>query len=133
MNRNDGGDVPDQLKHLRKLTAPASFEGRLRHRIRLLPSRNGYRGWFLRPVPVALAVGVGALVIAFFALPYYFSESSSLPGEGLVPVPTGQQPGQLPGQNPSENMRIAVPLPADSLSTDSSSVRRNDVNTSKMP
>ena len=134
MNRKDQADIPDRLGQLRKVAAPANLENHLNRRIRSLPPRNRYLSWFLRPIPVALAVAVGALAVAaYFAIPLYLSTSNSLPGEDVIPVPLQQRDSPLPGQSTSGNANPGVSLVADSLSSDSSSRVRSDVNTSKLP
>lgn len=124
MAKNEQADIPDRLRRLKKVAAPPDFEDLLRRQIRSRRSRNAYLQWFTRPVPLGLIVSGSALVIiVFFAIPHYFPSPPSASPRGI----------ELSGQKATGNTQIAAPPGADSLSTDSTLVRKNDVNTSKMP
>jgi hypothetical protein len=124
MAKNEQADIPDRLRRLKKVSAPPDFEDLLSRQIRSQRSRNAYLQWFTRPVPLGLIVTCSAIaIIVFFAIPHYFLSPSSA-------RPTGME---LPGQKAAGSVQIAAPAGTDSLSTDSTLVRKNDVNTSKLP
>ena len=134
MNRNEHADIREKLRHLRRVAASPQFESLLRQKIRAVRSRNRSLGWSTRPVPVALVAAAGTLLIAaYFLSPYYSSNSPSLTGSGPTGMPSDGNVQQLPGENLPGKTQVGAPYDIDSLSVDSASTKRNDVNTLKMP
>jgi hypothetical protein len=133
MTENGEGDIPDRLKRLPKLAAPEQFADHLRKYIWSRPRRGRLSGWFLRPIPVALAVAVGAIVVAVFVAVPYFSVTPLDPQNSAIPVPSERRIEHISGQNSSEKGELPARSQIDTLSADSSSMIGKDVNTSKLP
>ncbi len=130
MNRKEQADIPERLKYLRKIPAPANFEALLDRQIRTLRPRNRFIGMLMHPVPAIVIVAGCAFAMAyFFAFPLFFGPSSPLPENGPVTLPTEHRTVQAPGTPAPPRPRTV----ADSLSADTASIRGNDVNTSKLP
>src|SRR5512140_2825380 len=116
MNENGQADIPGRLRRLRPVAAPPQLETIVHQKIRALRPGNRYLAWFTRPVPVALMVGVGALLVAaYFLFSYPFSPPSSVTGDGVNEVPPIHRIGPFPPQNQPEGGQVRAPLLADSL------------------